>query len=146
MAGARVVAGIIAASLAEVEGEVTLPQLRVLVVAADRGSMNLGDVAEVLSVHPSNATRLVDRLVQEGLLDRRDDPQNRRQLQLTLTQSGHRLVDSVLQHRKDAFRDLLSTQPARTQEALAKAMSALVDAAAGATDVQTWIVPTTKSN
>jgi DNA-binding MarR family transcriptional regulator len=142
MAGARVVAGVIARSLAEVEDQVTLPQLRVLVVAFEQGSMNLGEVAEILSVHPSNATRLVDRLVQRGLLDRRDDPQNRRQLQLTLTEAGRALVTSVLQHRRLAFQQLLAAQPRKTQQAIAEAMSALTTATAGATEAHTWVVPT----
>ena len=50
MAGARVISGVIAASLAETDARVSLPQLRVLAVTADRGALTVGDVAEVLGV------------------------------------------------------------------------------------------------
>lgn len=47
-------------SVAGVEQQVTLPQLRVLVMIASRGSQNLNSVARALGVHPSNATRACD--------------------------------------------------------------------------------------
>jgi len=140
MQGARVVAGIIAASLAQVGDTVTAPQLRVLVVTAERGKLTLGEVAAVLGVHPSNATRLCDRLVLAGLLDRRDDPRNRRQLQLTLTGAGSALVDTVMNYRREALRELLRTLPATTQTALGRAMGALAGAATS-TDADIWAVP-----
>src|SRR5689334_24049458 len=74
MLAARALVGISAQSLAEVDDAVTPPQLRVLVMIASRGPLNLGAVARGLGVHPSNATRACDRLVVAGLLDRRDDP------------------------------------------------------------------------
>jgi len=82
MRTSRVLVGVIAASVEEVGSTVTVPQLRVLVMAADHAPLTLGAVAEGLGVHPSNATRTCDRLVSAGLLDRRDDPSDRRQLQL----------------------------------------------------------------
>jgi DNA-binding MarR family transcriptional regulator len=59
MRAARVLVGVVARSVAEVEDEVSLPQLRVLVLVASRGRMNLGQVAEALGVHPSNSSRTV---------------------------------------------------------------------------------------
>src|SRR5689334_23908448 len=81
MLAARALVGISAQSLADVDDVVTPPQLRVLVMIASRGPSNLGAVARSLGVHPSNATRACDRLVTAELLDRRDDPADRRNLQ-----------------------------------------------------------------
>ncbi len=55
--------------------------------------MNLTAVAEALAVHPSNASRAVDRLITADLLDRQDAPHDRRSLTLTLTPAGKQLVD-----------------------------------------------------
>src|SRR5690348_8270443 len=92
MRAARVLVGVVARSVAEVEHLVSLPQLRVLVLVASRGQLNLGQVAEALGVHPSNATRTVDRLAVAGLLGRAEDPDDRRYLVLELTDAGHDVV------------------------------------------------------
>ncbi|MFL6099397.1 MAG: MarR family winged helix-turn-helix transcriptional regulator [Actinomycetales bacterium] len=141
MAGARVVAGVIARSLVHTDGHVTLPQLRVLVVMGERGILSLNDVADVLGVHPSNATRLVDRLVNGGLIDRRQDPANRRQLQLTLTAEGADLVNSVMQHRRESLAEIVATLPVSSQRDLAQAMGALNRASQNHTNTETWAVP-----
>jgi len=63
MAAARVLVAVSAQSVTAVEDIVTLPQLRVLVMVASRTAPNLNAVANGMGVHPSNATRTVDRLV-----------------------------------------------------------------------------------
>ena len=73
---------------------------RVLVLASQPGRLNATGVAEALGVHLSSASRICDRLVQAGLLDRRDLPQDRRHVELTLTPAGERLLASVNDHRE----------------------------------------------
>src|SRR3954447_8816658 len=70
MAASRVIVALTARSLAG--APVTLPQLRVLAFLAERDTATLGDVAAMLRVHPSNATRTCDRLVEGGLVNRSD--------------------------------------------------------------------------
>jgi DNA-binding MarR family transcriptional regulator len=52
-------------------------------------------VAGALDVNPSNASRTCDRLMKAGLLDRRESPDDRRNVTLTLTEAGTWLVDKV---------------------------------------------------
>ena len=96
LAASRVLVGVAARSLAAVEDTVTLTQFRALVIIASRGPLHLAALAEDMGVHPSNATRACDRLVAAGLLDRRDNPADRRHLLLTLTPAGRELVDGVM--------------------------------------------------
>lgn len=107
LAAARVLVAVSAQSVAATADTVTLPQLRVLVMLASQASMNLNGVAARLGVHPSNATRAVDRLVAAGLLDRRDDPADRRNLLLELTHAGNVLVQDVMQRRRDTIAEIL---------------------------------------
>ena len=95
MRAARALVGIAAASIAEVDEVVTMPQLRVLMMIATRGPMNLGGVAAGLGVSAPNASRICDRLLKAGMLDRRDDPKDRRHITLTLTADGRALIDRV---------------------------------------------------
>lgn len=129
MLAARVLIGVSAQSVAAVEDLVTLPQLRVLVMVSSRGSLNLGAVAAGLGVHPSNATRAVDRLVVAGMLSRKDDPTDRRNLVLELTPEGRALVERVMSERRAAVAQILARMPASRRRALVPVLRAF--AAAG---------------
>src|SRR6202163_2180658 len=62
------------------------------------------DLAEVLELQPISLVRLLDRLVEHGLLERRHDPRDRRTNRLFLTNSGRQLVDDL-----DSLRDAIAT-------------------------------------
>lgn len=138
MAAARVLVALSAQSVAGVDDVVTLPQLRALVMIASRRVMNLGAVAQGLGVHPSNATRLVDRLVVAGLLDRSDDPTDRRNLVLELTTAGRDLVDQVMDHRRVAIAEILDRMPASRRRALVPVLRSFADAGGEAPDDAVW--------
>jgi DNA-binding MarR family transcriptional regulator len=90
VAATRVVGASIAESLASLEPALTMPQWRVLVLA-NEGDCNVSAVAEDLGVHLSNATRMCDRLVAVGLLERRRAEYDRRHVLLVLTTAGNAL-------------------------------------------------------
>ena len=62
------------------------------------------DLAEVLELQPISLVRLLDRLVEHGLLERRHDPKDRRANRLFLTAKGKKLVDDL-----DSLRDAIAT-------------------------------------
>jgi len=62
------------------------------------------DLADVLELQPISLVRLLDRLVEHGLLERRHDPRDRRANRLFLTASGRQLVDDL-----DSLRDTIAT-------------------------------------
>jgi len=128
MAAARVLVAVTAQSVAVVEDDVTLSQLRVLVMVASRNAPNLGAVATSLGVHPSNATRAVDRLVTAGLLNRSDDPSDRRNLVLELTPEGDELVKRVMGARREAIAAILEKMPPGRRRSLVPVMRAFAEA------------------
>lgn len=138
MSAARVLVGVVAASAAEVDDQVTAPQLRILVLVATRPGTNLTAVAEALSVHPSNATRACDRLVRAGLLSRRDSTADRRHLSLSLTDDGRALLERVMSHRRSAFERVLARMSPDERGALAEAMHAFAVAADEPSDGGFW--------
>lgn len=69
----------------EFEG-MTVHQLEVLRRLLECDGMTMRDVAEVLSVGPSGATQLVDRLEQRGLVTRERDAEDRRVQRVVPTQ------------------------------------------------------------
>ncbi len=62
------------------------------------------DLADVLELQPISLVRLLDRLVEYGLLERRPDPSDRRANRLFLTARGRQLVDDL-----DSLRDAIAT-------------------------------------
>lgn len=108
MRAARVISAIVAESIAQTGDAVTMPQLRTLVLVATRADVNATAVAESLRIHPSNASRLCERLVQSGLLDRQNSPRDRRNIVLRLTEQGTELLRSVMEHRRAAFRRIVT--------------------------------------
>lgn len=82
------------------------------------------DLAEVLELQPISLVRLLDRLVEHGLLERRPDPKDRRANRLFLTTAGRRLVDDL-----DSLRDAIASDVLRDipKEAIQTSLDALVE-------------------
>ncbi len=100
LTASRVLVGIAARSLSATQDEVTLPQYRALVVLQARGPQSLLQLAEELQVVPSTATRMCDRLVGKGLIRRNAAPENRREVELAVTEKGAGLVNLVTRRRR----------------------------------------------
>ena len=129
LVAARAFVGIVARSLAETDSQLTAPQLRVLMIVATRGPLNLTDLAAVMGVHPSNATRAADPLVVRGLLDRRESPADRRRNVLSLAADGQALVDAIVERRRGAFEEVLERMAAPERRALGVGLGAFAVAA-----------------
>ncbi len=70
----------------------TKAQLRICFLLSCHGSMTPGKVADVLEVPKANITGIVDRLVAHGMVNRRQDPEDRRSYILHLTEKGHEQI------------------------------------------------------
>jgi DNA-binding MarR family transcriptional regulator len=95
-------------------------QLAALYVLADSGTMTVGDLADVINRSPSATSRLVDGLVRRRLVERHEEPEDRRQRSLTLTQRGQALLRAVDRARADQF--LTAVRPLPTPERALVAM------------------------
>jgi DNA-binding MarR family transcriptional regulator len=122
MEASRAFVALVAQSLAETEVALTLPQWRVLAIVNRYGPQNLKAIAHWMGVHPSTATRACDALVASGLLDRREDPEDRRRIVLTLSENGQGLADSLLHRRRQAIAGVLEAMPAARRGRVADAM------------------------
>ena len=82
------------------------------------------DLAEVLELQPISLVRLLDRLVEHGLLERHHDPKDRRANRLFLTAKGRQLVDDLDSLRDEIAIDVLRDVP---DEVIEKSLGALRD-------------------
>ena len=65
----------------------------VLLTFSSRGSLPLGKMGERLQVHPTSVTSIVRRLVDQGLVVRREHPDDGRTVLAEITSAGRALVE-----------------------------------------------------
>lgn len=128
LTASRLLVAVSARSLAAVEHRVTLPQFRVLVLLQQRGGGKVVALAEQLGVNPSTATRMVDRLIASGFVDRRPNPDNRRENRLRLTDAGLHIVAEVTAHRRAEIDRIVARMGAEQRTALVAALTAFTEA------------------
>jgi DNA-binding MarR family transcriptional regulator len=137
LGASRVLVAVAARSLAEVGEEVTLTQYRSLVVMASRGPQGVAALAEAVGVTSPTASRMCDRLVKKGLVTRRIDRRDRRQVRIALSPAGRRLVEGVTARRRAEIEQLVSSIPVETRAGVVEALGHL-SAAAGEVPEQDW--------
>jgi DNA-binding MarR family transcriptional regulator len=88
------------------------------------GKLRIGELGERLVVEPYNVTRLLDRLVAEGLLKRQRAPEDRRGAFAVLTEKGAALRKQMWAHYRSAILEVfgaaVSTRDAETLTATLK--------------------------
>ena len=133
----RALVAVAARSLGVVDENVTLVQYRVLVELAARGPQSVADLASILGVGPSTATRMCDRLVRKGLVLRRRSSADRRLVRVSLSKPGSDLVDQVTIKRREELSAILSRMPAEHRPQVLAALKSF-SAAAGEVPEQEW--------
>jgi DNA-binding MarR family transcriptional regulator len=103
----------------------TRAQWIVLFQLRQKEGLSQVDLAEVLELQPISLVRLLDRLVDHGLLERRPDPRDRRANRLFLTGAGRRLVDDLDSLRDAIATDVLQEIPVDTIETSLEALRAI---------------------
>lgn len=91
-----------------------------------------GQTASTLSrkmlVTAGNLTGLVDRAERDGLLERRPDPQDRRQARIHLTTAGQRLARRAMKRHHDLAEELVAPLDRKDREALRRLLGQLREA------------------
>ena len=77
------------------ELEMSMPQLKALVLISGEEEIRMRELSRRLGRSFSNATVLVDRLVDRGLVERLDEPQDRRVVLVRVTEDGRRLIEQL---------------------------------------------------
>jgi DNA-binding MarR family transcriptional regulator len=104
---------------------VTGPQRLVIRIVGRFPGILLGQIAEILHIHPSTLTGVVKRLEEGGLVTRRPDPRDRRRTRLGLTATGRGLADEAEGTIEAAVRLALAQLPAIKARHTAEVLSLL---------------------
>ncbi|WP_332644583.1 MarR family winged helix-turn-helix transcriptional regulator [Aeromicrobium sp.] len=106
-----------------VELELSISQAKtVFVLAQAAGPLPIHAIAEQIRLSVAATGRNIDQLVKMGLLERKEDENDRRVKLVTLTKAGHDVADQHLEARRTALRAMVSRLSAdeahRLQDAL----------------------------
>ncbi len=107
--------------------ELTLRQSEALDIVASTPGIRLGDLADHLKLAPSTVSALVNRMVRDDLLQRNANPENRREIQITLGKTGVRYLKNRSRVVEENLAGLLAILSAKDRERLTFAIETLAD-------------------
>ena len=108
---------------------VTMPQAKLLYLLGVSGEMHMSELVVRLGVSLSTVSGLVDRVVDHGLATRREDPADRRQVVVSLTERGTAFIDRFRDLNAGQMRALLGVVADDELVSVRKALDALARAA-----------------
>lgn len=126
----RVFVAITSQVLDELDTSISQAGLRALLVLDDHGGCTLRELAHRVPLSESAASRMVERLVSSGLVERAAKPNDRRRIQVSMTSAGRELVDLLIERRRGVIEAIATDMSATDLTALRRGLAAF-EAASG---------------
>ena len=107
--------------------DLTMSQLKVVLLLFMTGSVRMSDIASALGVSLATATGVVDRLVERDIVLRESQPEDRRVVLCRLSEKGQKMIGGLWQLARDRAKELLEAAPSQLQ-LIREALEALLKA------------------
>lgn len=107
----------------------TMPQFSILMQVHHRGNCAIGDISGHFDITNAAASQLVEKLVQNGLIQREEDPSDRRAKLLNLTGKGEEFIQLGIKERYRWMDDLAGKLSADERAKVTEALKILTRAA-----------------
>lgn len=114
----------------------SMPQVGVLMHLYRRQGCGVSGIGGHLGISSPAASQLVERLVQQGLVERREDPNDRRARELYLTERGRAMVEESIAARLRWIDDVAARLGPRDRRLVAAALPPLIAATQGDADAR----------
>lgn len=101
----------------------TRAQWKTLITLARNQGLNQGALAERLEVEPITLCRMIDRLEESGLVERRRDPADRRAWRLFLTDAAQPVLEQLRDFADSLFAEAIEGLSEAEQSALADGLT-----------------------
>lgn len=101
---------------------------RVLETLDSAEPYTMGELAEIVLMNPPTLSKLVDRMVANGLVHRQLAPEDHRRVRLVLTDAGLDLVDKVRRHVEVQHEDIVEQLGEENARIVQKALRRLSSA------------------
>jgi DNA-binding MarR family transcriptional regulator len=107
------------------EGALSLIHLNVLMQLRFRGPVTMSHLAEMLDVSVASATGIVDRMEKKGVIERRRSDEDRRVVEVHVTQMGEDVFSAMQAERQARMTNMLSNVGADDLAALLTGLRAV---------------------
>ncbi|MDR3590277.1 MAG: MarR family transcriptional regulator [Negativicutes bacterium] len=111
--------------------DITLSQCHTIVEIGRAGTMSLNTLAETLGLDKSTVSRSVDKLVSDGIIVREADAEDRRYLNLRLSEKGQSLFQEVEKRMAVYFAEVIAAIPTDKREQVTESLQFLAQALKG---------------
>jgi len=111
------------------KSNLSFSQVNVLMRLFHGAKCGVSMIGEEMGVSNAAASQAVDRLVQMGLIERTEDPSDRRSKRLALTREGKILIESGIYDRSQWIKDLAVTLTKEQQKTIIEALTILTETA-----------------
>ena len=111
------------------ETGLSMSQFGALFRILHRGSSGVTDLGDNMGVTSAAASQMLERLVQQGLVTRSEDPHDRRVKVIVLTDKGHLVLQESIHARQAWLNDLVSQMSEAEKEEAVATLKLLIDKA-----------------
>ena len=102
----------------------TLPRFDLMAqLERHRGGLKMNELSQLLMVTGGNVTAIVDQLEREGLVERLDEPADRRAFRIRLTRAGEKSFAEMAREHEEWVVDLLAGLSRREHDELLKLLA-----------------------
>jgi len=114
-----------------VKAGVSMTHLHVMDLLSRHGETSMSRIAELLDVSLSNATGLIDRMAERGLVERVRVPDDRRMVLVRLSDGGKAQLEALEILKHDLIKKILARMDAVQLERLSQSLSDVHEAVSG---------------
>jgi DNA-binding MarR family transcriptional regulator len=109
------------------ERGVSIPQIGALFQIRQRGVCSVSDIGAELGITSAAASQMLETLVQEELVRRTEDPNDRRAKQIVITEKGRRLLQESIRARQGWSGRLVDSFSVQEQAQITAALRLLIE-------------------
>ncbi len=107
---------------------ITLAQCHALLEIGGSGGITMIDLASALNLDTSTISRTIDNMVRDGLVERKANPDDRRYVDISLTDAGQKIFDDINSTFDQFYTDIFHSIPAEKHRQVIESINLLADA------------------
>jgi len=108
---------------------ISMSQIGALFHIRRENARGVSEIGDELGITSAAASQMLDRLVQQGLITRTEDPHDRRVKMLVLTADGKELLHNGIRARQEWMKDLAALLTPAEREQIVAALGIMIDKA-----------------